>query len=191
MTEENAPDFAMLRAVEILAAMHERARKAPNQPPPPLERPVVLFNERIAFAVGTTTRVSVERELGIAFSYPAPGWHTYAVSGPNRERRLLSAFYAKGTLLAAEFYVARTGGAPMLEPRALGSFRFVPGEVELGANVAAIAQHFVPASGGPGPVIFDEAFEARFAGGVAYVMARKGTIERLALYTDTMTLAPS
>jgi hypothetical protein len=182
VSDERTPDFAMLRAVEILASMHDRARKAPNRPPPPLDRPVVLFNERIAFAIGSTTRDQVERELGIAFSYPARGWHTYAIAGPNRERRLLSAFYKDNALLAAEFYVPRTDGAPTLEPRALGSFRFVPGEIALGMAGTAIPEHFVPAVGGPGTIVFDEAFEARFDGGVAYAMARKGTIERLALY---------
>lgn len=173
----------MLRAVEILAKLHERARNAPNVPPAPLARPVVLFNEHIAFEAGITNREKVERALGVGFSYPARGWHTYAVAGPQRERRLLSAFYQSGTLLAAEFYVSRTENAPALEPRRLGSFRFVPGEVDLGGGISTIPEHFVPAVGGPGPVVFDQAFEARFANGVAYVMARKGTIERLALYS--------
>ena len=173
----------MLRAVEILAKLHERARSLPNVPPPPLERPIALFNEQISFEVGTTKREHVERALGVAFSYPARGWHTYAVAGPNRERRLLSLFYHENSLLAAEFYVARTDGAPALEPRRLGSFRFVPGELELGSSSSAVPEHFVPAVGGPGPVVFDQAFEARFANGVAYAMARKGTVERLALYS--------
>ncbi|MGZ3495970.1 MAG: hypothetical protein ACXWNK_02030 [Vulcanimicrobiaceae bacterium] len=183
MSDGTPPDFAMLRAVEILAKIHERARSVPNVPPPPLARPIVLFNEQIAFEVGITKREQVERTLGVAFSYPARGWHTYAVAGPDRERRLLSAFYRDGMLLAAEFYVSRTDGAPGLAPRRLGSFRFVPGELELGSNSSSIPEHFVPAVGGPGPVVFDQAFEARFANGVAYAMARKGTIERLALYS--------
>jgi hypothetical protein len=51
-------------------------------------------------------------------------------------------------------------------------------------QTAAIAQPFTPAVGGPGKVVYDEAFEARFPGGVAYAMAAKGIVERLTVYAD-------
>src|SRR5260370_42096115 len=73
LTDPNAPDFAMQRAVEILASIYERQRKLLETPPPPMDKPVVLFNESISLAVGNTTRAAVERELGVAFAYPARG----------------------------------------------------------------------------------------------------------------------
>lgn len=174
----------MLRAVELLAQMHERARRRSNTPPTPLDRPVVLHSTRIVFALSNTTRERVERELGIAFSYPARGWHTYATR-EGSTACLLSAFYKDDALVAAELYVPRSDRAPSLAPRDLGGFRLEPGGIAIGMNADAVTQVFTPAIGGPGPVVFDRAFEARFPGGVAYAMARKGTIERLALYSDT------
>jgi hypothetical protein len=181
VSDKGPPDFAMLRAVEILARMHERARRAPNAPPPLLDRPVVLQSERMTFALGTTRRDTVEREIGIAFSYPVRGWHTYA----SRERTgtaLLSAFYKDAVLVAVELYVPRGNLTPQLAARDFGGFRLEPGSVTLGTHVDAVSPLFTPASGGPGAVVYDRAFEARFTGGVAYAMARKGVIERLALY---------
>ena len=173
----------MLRAVEVLAQMHERARRAPNRPPPDLDRPVILHGERIAFELGKTQRPDVERELGIAFSYPARGWHTYATK-ESSHACLLSAFYKDAALVAVELYVPRGERAPSLAPRDLAGLRLEPGGVAVGSGAAAISPLFTPASGGPGKVVYDEAFEARFAGGVAYAMARKGTVERLALYAN-------
>lgn len=173
----------MLRAVEILAKIHERARAVPNQPPPPIDRPVVLFNETLNVKLGMK-RSEVESALGVAFSYPVRGYHTYCIAGPNRERRFLSVFYRGDSLVAAEWYRPTSETAPKLEPRLLGRFRFVPGEVEIGMNVNAVPATFSHTQSGPAQVVFDDAFEARFAGGVAYVMGRKGVVERLALYAD-------
>lgn len=173
----------MLRAVELLAQMHERARKMPNRPPPKLDRPVVLHSPSLAFETGKTQRAVVERALGVAFSYPARGWHTYATK-ENGLSCLLSLFYKDATLLAVELYVPRSDRAPALEPRDFGGFRLEPGGAEIGMRVEALPQVLTPASGGPGKVVYDEAFEARFEDGVAYAMARKGVIERLAVYAD-------
>lgn len=174
----------MLRAVEILAKLHERARAAPNVAPPPLEHPIVLASDRITFALGRTARATVEGVLGTATAYPARGWHTYALAA-GRERRLLSLFYAAGgRLVGVECYLPRTQHAPPMPLQPLGSLRFVPGEIALGASAGSVAHGFVPAVGGPGPVVFDRCFEARFDGGVAYVMAREGVVERLALYAQ-------
>ncbi len=188
MSDKSPPDFAMLRAVEVLAQMHERARRRKNTPPAPLERPVVLHSTRIAFQTGKTTRAQVERELGIAFSYPARGWHTYAIKESGRTC-LLSAFYKEGTLVAVELYVPRSDRAPSLSPRDLGGFRLEPGGVAIGMQIDSVTETFTPAVGGPGPVVYDRALEARFPGGVAYAMACKGTIERLAIYTASLSPA--
>lgn len=178
------PDFAMLRAVEVLAQMHERARRKSNVPPAPLDRPVVLHSARIVFEIGKTTRAQVERELGIAFSYPARGWHTYA-SAESSQTCLLSAFYKDGVLVAAELYAPRSDRAPALAPRDLGGFRLEPGALRIGAGVDAVPSTFTETLAGPAKVVYDRAFEARFQGGVAYAMARNGLIERLTLYADT------
>jgi hypothetical protein len=183
MSEKPPPDFAMLRAVEILAQMHERTRKEPNTPPVPIDRPVVLRSERITLHVAGTKRAEVERELGIAFSYPARGWHTYATAESGKTC-LLSLFYKSGALLAAELYVPRGPQAPALEPRNLGGFALEPGSIRIGMQAGAVTQTFAPAVGGPARIVYDQAFEARFPGGVAYAMAAKGTIERLTIYAD-------
>lgn len=173
----------MLRAVELLAQMHERARKMPNVPPRKIDRPVVLHSAAFSFQTGKTKRADVERALGIAFSYPARGWHTYA-SKESGAACLLSAFYKDATLVAVELYAPRSDRAPALQPRDLGGFRLEPGGAAIGMRVEALPQILTPASGGPGKVVYDEAFEARFEGGVAYAMARAGVIERLALYAE-------
>lgn len=183
MSEKPPPDFAMLRAVEILAQMHDRVRKRANTPPAPIERPVVLQSERLTLAVAKTKRAEVERELGIAFSYPARGWHTYATS-ESGQRCLLSLFYKNSILVATELYVPRGPHAPNLQARNMGGFRLEPGSVRVGMPTGAIPEPFTPAVGGPGKVVYDSAFEARFPGGVAYAMAAKGVIERLTIYAD-------
>ena len=173
----------MLRAVEILAQIHERARRRQNVPPQKIDRPVVLQSDRITFQLGKTTRAQVERELGVAFSYPARGWHTYAAR-ESATRCLLSLFYRSGALVAAELYVPRSESAPPLEARDFGGFRLEPGGIAIGARIESISHVFSPAVGGPGPVVYDSSFEARFEGGVAYAMGRRGVIERLTLYAD-------
>lgn len=183
MSEGKPPDFAMLRAVEILAGIHERQYTQPNVPPPPLDRPVVLFNETCPLQVGTLEE-DVRAKLGWGFAYPARGWHTYAVAGDSGERLLLSIFYKNHSLIAAELYVPKTDRTPNLEPRRLGAFRFTPGDIHVGMPVTSVPVSFVSAVGGPGPVVYDSAFEARFEGGVAYAMGKGGVLERLALYAQ-------
>ncbi len=173
---DEAPDFAMVRAVEILARMAE-GKRPEYAPPPPIDRPMLFFSEDIAFEIGTTKRSEVERAIGIAFSYPTRGWHTYAAGGP--KRALLSAFYKDDLLVAVELYVPRSNRAPNLAARAV-TFRLVPGELTLGMSPNALPEAFVrvPTTAGT----FDETYEGRFPGGVAYAMTLAGEIERFALY---------
>ena len=49
----------------------------------------------------------------------------------------------------------------------------------------ALGASFVPARGGPGPLVFELSFEARFPGGVAYAMGNYGAIQRIVLYAGT------
>jgi hypothetical protein len=119
------PDFAMVRAVEILAAIAEKRLRQPNVPPPPIDVPVILFNENIRFQTGLTRRDDVVRALGTGFAYPAKGWDTYSFR-EGRERRMLSAFYKDDVLVGVEFYVPMTDTVPNLAPRDIGAFRLVP-----------------------------------------------------------------
>ncbi|GAC1421062.1 MAG: hypothetical protein NVSMB64_29960 [Candidatus Velthaea sp.] len=179
--ERPAPDFAMVRAVEILASIATRKRDAPIVPPPPIDRPVVLFNERRAFEIGTTTRHAVERDLGTGFPYPAKGWHTYCVRFAGT-RRLLSAIYRADVLTGVEFYVPKSDGGPQLAPRDWGDFRLIPGEVALGSAFTSLDGRYTPAVGGPAHLVYAQAYEIRFPGGLGYVMGNEGRAERLVLY---------
>jgi hypothetical protein len=182
MTDESAPDFAMMRAVEILANIYERQQKAEDVPPPPSDKPISLFSETVAFSVGETTRKGVESALGIAFSYPTRGWHTYCVKGSRGERLFLSAFYADGTLAAAELYVPKVQRAPNLAPRDI-HFRFVPSELTPGMPYTSLPEYFGRITALPSGVgAYEAMYEARFPGGAAYAMGNEGLIERLAIY---------
>lgn len=170
----------MSRAVEILAALYERNRHP--APPPPSEKPILLFNESISLDVNATTRDDAEKQLGIAFSYPARGWHTYCVRGDDSKRQFLSLFYSGKQLVSAELYYPKVDRAPKLEPVDL-RFRFVPGEIALGQSMNVLPEHFGRISALAEAIgTYGEMLGAEFPGGVAYAMGNAGRIERLALY---------
>lgn len=183
--ERPAPDFAMLRAVEVLASIVEKRLTQPNVPPPPIDVPVILFNENQRFQIGVTTRAEVVKALGTGFPFPSKGWETYAVR-QNGTRALLSAFFHQDgrddRLIAVELYLPRTKNAPNMVARDLGEFRLVPGEVKLGGALVSLDERFTPAVGGPAGVVYKVSFELRFPNGVAYAMGNAGTIERMVLY---------
>jgi len=183
MSERRPPDFAMLRAVEILASLHERVRNAENSPPEPIDEPILLASPALTLQIARTKRTEVERVLGAGFSYPARGWHTYAID-ERGERCLLSAFYKNAILVAAEIYFPLGPRAPKLRAYDAGGFALEPPGVRVGMRAAAIASPFAPAIGGPAKVVYDAAYEARFPGGVAYAMGAKGIVQRLTLYAD-------
>lgn len=181
--EPIAPDFAMKRAVEVLAKLVENVRFRPVAQPRPLDRPVVLFNEDQQFTVGKTTRAEVQKSLGAGFPYPYKGWASFGVAGDDRKRWLLSAMYQNDILMAVEHYMPKTEGqGPLLDARQLGSFRFVPGEVRLGMPITSLSEDYVLCDTGPGAMVYDQTFQALFAGGIAFVMGNAGIITRLALY---------
>jgi hypothetical protein len=179
--EGTPPDFAMLRAVEILAGIAERNRETPLTPPPPIDRPVVLFNEKRTLQVGVTTRRDVQRDLGRGAEYPSAGWWTYALrfGGSNR---LLSVIFYADILTGVELYLPKAKGVPTLRPNFWGDFRLIPGEIALGAAMSSLDARFTPAVGGPGRVMYAQVFEIRFPGGLGYVMGNGGVAERLVLY---------
>ena len=189
MSEREPPDFAMRRAVEVLASIYERKRPA-HAPtlPPRADAPIALFNERLSLVVGTEMRREVERELGIAYRYPSAGWHTYCLRIAG-ERAFLSLFFSGNFLSAAELYRPRAAQAPPLEARDCGSYRLVPGEIGLGMQLLALPEYFtqIPAPSGGS---YEQIFATGFPGGSALAMGSDGTIERLAVYVDSST-APS
>jgi hypothetical protein len=193
VSEDDRPvDFAMARAVEILAELYEKQRRIADVPPPPLDVPVTLFNESIALDVNKTTRDEVEKALGVAFMYPATGWHTYCVRGNEGGRLFLSLFYSKRELVSAELYEPKLDRAPALQPRDL-TFRFVPSEIIVGIQIAALPDAYRRITTAEGLGIYADICEARFPGGAAYAMGNKGIIERLALYAlrENATTAPT
>lgn len=175
------PDFAMLRAVEILARLAERNRETRLTPPPPIDRPVVLFNERRTLALGVTTRRDVQRDFGPGEAYPSAGWWTYALRFGGSPR-LLSLIFGADVLIGVELYLPKARTLPKFVPNFWGDFRLVPGEIAIGARLDALDSRFTPAVGGPGKVMYAQAFEVRFPGGLGYVMGNGGFAERLVLY---------
>ncbi len=184
--DENKPpaDFAMLRAVEILAGIFERSRNQEVRLPQPTDKPIILFNENIPLAVGTTTQSDIEKALGSGYDFPAKGYSTYAFAGPKRDRRFLSVFYRAGILISAEFYLPKTTNPPNLAPRVLGDYRLVPGEIVLTSPTTTLDERFGSIGAGGPAVTYDATYIARYPGGVAYACANRGIIERLALYLD-------
>lgn len=161
--ERPPPDFAMLRAVELLEQMHRAQRRRPAAAET-LAEPARLHSPRISFCVGDTTRTQVERELGVAFSYPARGWHTYATR-ESGTRCFASLFYKSEVLIAAEIYVPAVQHAPALAAADFGGFELLPRGVRIGMDAS-------------------RAFEAQFPGGAVYVKARSSSIDRIAIYAS-------
>ena len=162
------PDFAMLRAAELLAQMH-RAQRRKKPDIETFDEPAVLRSARISFEVNVTQRPDVERVLGVAFAYPARGWHTYATR-ENGARCFLSAFYKQTTLIAVELYIPEAQHAPALSPVDLGGFELVPRGIRIGMDDSHV-------------------LEAKFPGGAAYVKAHGHSIGRIALYSSGPTQA--
>ena len=160
--ESPPPDFAMLRAAELLAQMH-RAQRRKKPQIETFDVPAVLKSSRLSFEVNVTKRPQVEREIGVAFAYPARGWHTYATR-ENGVRCFLSAFYKQTTLIAVELYVPEAKPAPNLLPVEFGGFELEPRGIRIGMDASHI-------------------LEARFPGGAAYVKARGASIDRIAVYS--------
>jgi hypothetical protein len=140
-----------------------------------------MFNETRSLQLGVTTRRDVQRDLGRGTEYPSAGWWTYALRYAGR-LRLLSVIFRADVLIGVEHYVPKGRNVPELRPNFWGDFRLIPGEVAIGASLTSLDARFTPAVGGPGRVMYSQAFEIRFPGGLGYVMGNDGTAERLVLY---------
>jgi hypothetical protein len=185
---DRPPDFALLRAVEILERI-AKERMQPNAPPPMVDYPVTLACERCTLAIGKTRRRDVERAFGRGYDYPAKGFRSYAVAPYETQaddapkRWLLSVFYRGDLLFGVEHYIPKVKSIPPMALTTPGTLAIQPGGFKLQGPLNAL-EYFVPAHGGPSPVIYSLSFEARFAGGVAWIMGNAGSIERLAIYGE-------
>jgi hypothetical protein len=175
------PDFAMVRAVEILAQIAERQRTSAHVLPPPIDVPIVLFNEHVMFVIGTSQRAAVIAELGPGYAFPANGWESYAMH-EGSTRCLLSTLYRDDVLVGVDYYVAPANRVPELRARNFGEFRFVPGQIMIGSDMLRLDDRFVAVAEGPDNRTYSHAFEVRFPGGVAYVQGTGGCVQRLVLY---------
>ena len=175
------PDFAMLRAVEILAQLAEKLLTSANVLPPPLDVPLVLFNENIMFVIGKTPRANVINALGTGYAFPAHGWETYAMR-EGRARCLLSALYRDDVLAGVDYYVPKPSVVPELGTRSFGNFRLVPGQIAIGSEIMRLDERFVSVTEGPDAQRFAYTSVARYPGGVAYVQSNSGLIERIVLF---------
>jgi len=175
------PDFAMVRAVEILAQIAERQLKSAHVLPPPIDVPIILFNEHVMFVIGRTQRAAVVAELGQGYAFPTKGWESYAMH-EGTTRCLLSALYNDEVLVGVDYYVAPANRVPELRARNFGEFRFVPGQIMIGSDMLALDERFVAVADGPDARTFSHAFEVRFPGGVAYAQGTGGLVQRLVLY---------
>jgi hypothetical protein len=181
------PDFAMLRAVEILAQIAEKQMRSANILPPPLDVPIILFNENIMFVIGKTPRANVINVLGPGYAYPAKGWETYAVREKNA-RYLLSALYRDQILVGVDYYVPKANSVPELGVRSFGDFRLVPGQIAIGSDITRLDDRFVHVDEGPDAHRYAHAFQVRYRGGVGYAQSNDGLIQRMVLYAvDTMS----
>ena len=60
-------------------------------PDKPVAGPMTLESGLVSFVPGFTTRRAIERRMGPAIEYPAPGWRTWAAAGLRNQRWVLSA----------------------------------------------------------------------------------------------------
>lgn len=165
-----------------------RKKTAPEAPPEPVStEPFTLRSDSLVFLVGFTTRRAIERRMGPAVEYPAPGWKTWAAAGLRGETWILSAIYRGQVLIGIEHYLAKTENLPRFTPPANGIFKIVPGDIGIGTRITALGERFVSAAGkegGPRSIVYQHAYQARWPHGVAIISGNNGRVERMALYAN-------
>ena len=171
----------MVRAVEILAQIAEKQLKSAHVLPPPIDVPIILFNEHLMFVIGKTQRAAVVAELGAGYAFPTKGWDSYAMH-EGTTRCLLSALYNDDVLVGVDYYIAPANRVPELRARNFGEFRFVPGQIMIGSDMLRLDDRFVAVAEGPDNRTFSHSFEVRFPGGIAYVQGTGGLAQRLVLF---------
>ena len=175
-----------------------KKKPAPAPPPPPVStEPITLTSDQLTFLVGFTTRRAIERRMGPAIEYPAPGWKTWAAAGLRGECWILSAIYRGQVLIGIEHYLAKTENLPRHTPPANGIFKMQPGNIGIGSPIERLPKdRFTSAGGKDGSVrsiVYQHAFQARWPHGVAIISGNNGRVERIALYAnhEMPTLPPA
>jgi hypothetical protein len=165
-----------------------KKKPAPVAVPEPVStEPITLASDQLVFLVGFTTRRAIERRMGPAVEYPAPGWKTWVAAGLRGERWILSAIYRGQVLIGIEHYLAKTENLPRLTPPANGIFKMQPGNIGIGTPVERLPKRFISAGGKDGSVrsiVYQNAFQARWPHGVAIISGNDGRVERIALYAN-------
>jgi hypothetical protein len=169
----------------MLSSLLGRVRSARKPPQPAIGEPLRLVGGTTVLAVNETKRRDLEIKLGPGVSYPAPGWHTWTVTGDDKATWLLSTFFRQSVLIAVEYYIGKTGNEPKYAPRARNRFLLQPADVGLAQSTRSLPPYFGAANGragSVGAVVYQQAFEVRWYAGVALISGNDARIERIALY---------
>jgi len=169
---------------------------APEPVPTVSTEPITMVSDSLTFLVGFTTRRAIERRMGPAIEYPAPGWKTWAAAGLRGECWVLSAIYRGQVLIGIEHYLAKTENLPRHTPPANGIFKLMPGNIGIGSRVALLDKRYISAAGregGPRSIVYQHAYQARWPHGIAIISGNDGRVERMGLYAnhEMPTLPPA
>jgi hypothetical protein len=185
----------------MFVSLFSKKKKKPKAPEPAAitsTEPITMTSDSLTFLVGFTTRRAIERRMGPAVEYPAPGWKTWAAAGLRGETWILSAIYRGQVLIGIEHYLAKTENLPRFTPPANGIFKLQPGNIGIGTAVTKLGDRFVSAAGkegGPRSLVYQHAYQARWPHGVAIISGNDGRVERMALYANhempTLPVAPA
>src|SRR5271154_189612 len=171
----------------MLAGLFGKKKRPAAAAPKPVAPPMTLDSVLLSFVPGFTTRRAIERRMGPAIQYPAPGWKTWAAAGTRNQRCVLSAIYRGQVLIGIEHYIAKTDLLPRDTPPANGVFIMQPGDIALGNRIAALPEYFISAAGKDGgarSMVYQHAYQARWQHGIAIISGNDGRIERIALYAN-------
>src|ERR1700710_116066 len=122
----------------MFGGLFKKKRVEPVAPEPVSTVPFTLVCNDLTFLVGFTTRRAIERRMGPAVQYPAPGWRTYVAAGLRSERWILSLIYRGTVLIGVEHYLAKTENLPRDTPPANGIFKMMPGNIGIMSPVSEI-----------------------------------------------------
>jgi len=171
----------------MLTGLFGKKKQPVAAPAKPVAPPMTLESELLSFVPGFTTRRAIERRMGPAIEYPAPGWRTWAAAGLRNQRWVLSAIYRGQVLIGIEHYVAKTENLPRDTPPANGIFKVQPGDIGIGNRVASLPEYFISAAGKDGgarSLVYQHAYQARWQHGIAIISGNDGRVERIALYAS-------
>jgi hypothetical protein len=171
----------------MLAGLFGKKKPAVAAAKPAPAGPMTLESDLLSFVPGFTTRRAIERRMGPAIEYPAPGWRTWAAAGLRNQRWVLSAIYRGQVLIGIEHYVAKTENLPRDTPPANGVFKLQPGDIGLGNRITTLPEYFISQAGREGgarSIVYQHAFQARWQHGIAIISGNDGRIERIALYAN-------